>query len=168
MHPPPPAAGCGAETCRAQLRSPRLCSIGPYTAVCFKVGSVRVGPRPRQAGSGSRSKDEAGILHLTSPGASHAGRTPRTCVRRNCCPVSARGRCFQTPPPGAARRQLRRTKTGFLPRPDDAKTPPEGKQSRGPGALLGKGVCFSTHLQRFQILPSKIQLSLGVFFFFPL
>lgn len=40
--------------------------------------------------------------------------------------------------------------------------------SRGPGALLGKGVCFSTHLQHFQILPSKIQLSLGVFFFFPL
>lgn len=75
--PPParPAAGCGAETCRAQLRSLRLCSIGPYTAVCFKVGSVRVGPRPRQAGSGSRSEDEAGILHLTSPGASHAGRT---------------------------------------------------------------------------------------------
>lgn len=106
-----------------------------------------------------------GFCNLRDPGLFACWQNAKDALG-NCFTGSAEGRGPETPPPRAARRRLRGTQASFLPKPD-AKTPPQFKQRRGPGELRVKGVYFSTHLQGFQILPSKIQLSLGGFFFFP-
>lgn len=175
MHPPPPpAAGCGAETCRAQLRSPRLCSIGPYTAVCFKVGSVRVGPRPRQAGSGSRSEDEAGILHLTSPGASHAGRTRNVCAEkllpwerpRQVFPDATSWGSAQTAAknPDRLHPQTRGHRPASSPDPTQ-RLPPRVSRAEGQGRCWGKGCVFQLTSSVSRFFPPKFSFPLEFFFF---